>query len=235
MTVNPEQGLRCAGCWLLVMGILGGIVSPLGPLWAFIVGCVLSCCAGGDAKLRKQIPCARCVSITGIVFCSISLVGAVAGGIWVMGAKSDLCNEWLHWVDYYCVSGSRSSPVDSSACTDDDVCLQSRPAFTSFDTCASNGGGVGDNCAGNWMQAKVRKEDMFDCCCASCGWYSGGYSQVMCDRARSDLDAQCGLVESAGLALTLVPSTYSIICIIAFRYVLIRSGQVLKKPDPVAV
>ena len=146
MTVNPEQGLRCAGCWLLVMGILGGIVSPLGPLWAFIVGCVLSCCAGGDAKLRKQIPCARCVSITGIVFCSISLVGAVAGGIWVMGAKSDLCNEWLHWVDYYCVSGSQSSPVDSSACTDDThVCLQSRPAFTSFDTCASNGGG-GDMC-----------------------------------------------------------------------------------------
>ena len=75
--------MRCAGVVLLVFGILGGIASPTGPLWAFIVGCMLVCCAPGPEGMRKQAPCARCLSITGIVFSALSLVlfVAIAGAL----------------------------------------------------------------------------------------------------------------------------------------------------------
>ena len=93
MVANPAASLRCAGIVLLVFGILGGIISPTGPLWVFIVGCTLVCCAEpGDEGLRKQASCARCVSITGIVFSAIFLIAFIVGGAWLLTAQDSFCN-----------------------------------------------------------------------------------------------------------------------------------------------
>ena len=60
MVSDPARGMRCAGIVLLIFGILGLIVSPTGPLWAFIVGCMTVCCVEpGSAGMRKQAPCVR--------------------------------------------------------------------------------------------------------------------------------------------------------------------------------
>ena len=62
-----EESLKCWGCVLLIFAILGGIFSPMGSLWAFIIGCSVTCC-----YKKGDYGCIRCVATTGIVFVVIS-------------------------------------------------------------------------------------------------------------------------------------------------------------------
>jgi len=88
---------------LLIFGILGGMLAPSGPLWAFIVGCMLVCCAeSGEAGMRKQAGCARGLSIAGIVLSSISLIICVAIGAWLLSAGDLVCGIADDYYSGYC-------------------------------------------------------------------------------------------------------------------------------------
>jgi len=92
MTSDPANSMRCAGVALLIFGILGGIVSPTGPLWAFIIGCMTVCCIEpGEAGMRKKAPCVRGLSIAGIVLSSLSLIGFIIFGAWLLSAGELAC------------------------------------------------------------------------------------------------------------------------------------------------
>ena len=92
MTSDPANGMRSAGVVLLIFGILGGIVSPTGPLWAFIIGCMTVCCIEpGEAGMRKKAPCVRGLSIAGIVLSSLSLIGFIIFGAWLLSAGELAC------------------------------------------------------------------------------------------------------------------------------------------------
>jgi len=292
MGADPEQGLRCAGMWLLVMGILGGVILPSGSLWAFIVGCMLTCCASGETGLRKQISCARCLSITGIVFCAISIIAAVIFGAYIMTAQGLFCGVYMQAIDAHCAGigarrllfpsdvgvtpdvkhlsagmlphknllhgieyddekptlGGRVLSECASGCLDswkgdgmcDSVCNN---AECNYDNGDCDGGTSGTSCStgcpdsflgdgfcdSNCNNADCNY-DNGDCTGSEPSGGNGGTPQQQCEAARLSMELGCGWLTGLGLAVLLIPTIYDVIYIIAFSYVLIRSGQLERQP-----
>ena len=94
---TPEQdisGLKCAAGFCLVLGIL--MLPDLTiSVPAIVVGSMILCCAGRDVpSLQKQLGCAKCCAITGIVFSAIGIVtviviGALMLSVWVAACELD--------------------------------------------------------------------------------------------------------------------------------------------------
>ena len=73
---TPVRALRCYGCALAILGLLG-FLTPTGAIWAFVCGCLLTCCdtEHTDASMRNQVHCARQCAIIGIIFSLLTIVG----------------------------------------------------------------------------------------------------------------------------------------------------------------
>ena len=90
---DPAGALRCAAIWCVVLSVLSGIIEPAS-ICGMAVGCVLvGCCAGvGDDGMRQNMGCARCGSITGLVFAAIQWAGALILGAWFLGNVHIICD-----------------------------------------------------------------------------------------------------------------------------------------------
>jgi hypothetical protein len=207
---NPAGGLRCAGIWLLIFGILGGLVSPSGSLWAFIIGCVLVCCSSGDEGLKKNAGCAKCLAITGLVFACIAVIVFIGLGAWLFTAQNVVCSSFSGAVSMYCSGTGRrlttamdmppSSPpmppggsnANGGAACDSTTCP---PSWISDGMCDS----TCNNAACNF--------DAGDCdmtgteCAPGCGqaWVSDGMCDSPCNNAACNYDGgDCGSNANSG-------------------------------------
>merc|ERR1719161_239446 len=95
---------KCAGIFLLLLSILGLVINPLGPLWAFLAACVILCCNGVEKP-----GCARCLSVTGIVFCSITVIASIAVGAWMFTAQDAFCGLYKNAVDISCAIATNTN------------------------------------------------------------------------------------------------------------------------------
>lgn len=223
MVANPAGSLRCAGIVLLVFGILGGIVSPMGPLWAFIVGCMLVCCAEpGDEGLRRQASCAKCLSITGIVFSAISLIACIATGAWVLSAHGLFCTNLDDlWGD---ACYRRLEQVDNFGRTYlPDMFVPAKLSLVPYSSVVPTDHGrlmaeCPRDCPAIWLDDGYCDDicnrprcdyDGGDC-------LAGGEDTTSCDLMRSSVATGCQWVQSLGLVLLIVPSLLYIIYIVAF-------------------
>ena len=79
---NAELGgMKCIGIALIIFGILGLENIPLG-LPALVAGSMVACCASDLPSMKKQLGCAKCCSIIGIVLAVIiAVIYAIVGGV----------------------------------------------------------------------------------------------------------------------------------------------------------
>ena len=204
MAANPEQGLRCAGTWLLVMGILGGVISPFGSLWAFIAGCMFVAECRRHRAAQADPLCALCLHHG---HCLLHDLAHRRNCRWRLPHEraERFCGLYTNSVDYYCGSGRRLDATSKTnflsatgvtgralqSCTDDDVCIQNKPGWSSTDLCSTST---------FWCTDSTWQQDMMDCCCASCGydtqcnpgcpdsWRADGYCDDNCNVASCNND-----------------------------------------------
>ena len=91
---TPVRALRCYGCALAILGLLG-FLTPTGAIWAFVCGCLLTCCdtEHTDASMRNQVHCARQCAIIGIIFSLLTIVGCVVTGMYLWLDNTTVCSS----------------------------------------------------------------------------------------------------------------------------------------------
>jgi len=241
MVANPAESLRCAGVVLLVFGILGGIISPTGPLWAFIVGCMLVCCAEpGNEGLRRQASCAKCLSITGIVFSAIFLIACIGIGAWVMSASGIFCTNIDDFWGEACYR--RLEQVDNFGHLPylPDMFVPAKLNLTPYSpVLPTDQGRLMAECPSSVCPDWYLDDGYCDVVCnrPRCDYDGGdclaGGEDSSCDLMRSSVATGCQWVQSLGVVLLIVPSFLYIIYIVAFSCVICRTDELLRThPQP---
>jgi len=249
---DPASSMRCAGIVLLIFGVLGGMFNPSGPLWAFIVGCMLVCCAeSGEAGMRKQAGCARGLSIAGIVLSSISLIICVAIGAWLLSAGdlvcgiaddyySEYCSRRLGQVDVrlepftgkHIPSSGLGRVLQQCYCPDgwqgDGMCdVSCNSAECNFDggDCVGDSGACSASCPDYW-----RGDGMCDSECNSNGCEFDDGDCDGCTSQRNAVNTACNWVTGVGAFIIAYPAILHIIYIVAFSVVVCRSNDLERRP-----
>jgi len=256
---DPASSMRCAGIVLLIFGVLGGMFNPSGPLWAFIVGCMLVCCAeSGEAGMRKQAGCARGLSIAGIVLSSISLIIYVAIGAWLLTAGGAVCGIVDDYYSGFCSRRLGQVDVPLEPFTGKDI--PSSGLGRVLQECNCPAGWQGDGYCDVGCNCEEYNYDDGDCtsdfdstdpqsCPAFCSdWGGDGTCDWQCDNygcdydngdctsdpcgasQRSAVNTACGWVEALGGFIIAYPTILHIIYIVAFSLVICRSNDLERRP-----
>jgi hypothetical protein len=196
MATDPVASLRCWGNVLLIFGILGGIGSFTGPLWAFIVGCMLVCCLAPGDGMRQQMGSVKCICIVGIIFCTIAIIGYIAVGAWFLGAHGIFCDVVQNSLSQSC-SGRHLEAIKSLARYETKAIAH--PKLLEFKTVEEGRALQSCGCPSSWVS-----DGMCDAICnnAACNFDAGDCSpsggaqacsdpQCMCDRTDSIMTVAC--------------------------------------------
>ena len=89
---NKEfSGLKCAGGFLIFLGIVF-LPEVYISIPALIVGCSVGCCTQGSVSaVKQQAGCAKCCSITGIIFQALAIIAYIVVGVWFMTVVLAAC------------------------------------------------------------------------------------------------------------------------------------------------
>ena len=91
------SGLKCWGGTCIFFGILALPDLALA-LPALITGCAITCAGDSVVEVKRQVGCAKCCSITGIVFAVLTVILAIIIGVLLSTTWYGLCeiaqNYW---------------------------------------------------------------------------------------------------------------------------------------------
>ena len=124
------SGLKCWGGTCIFFGILALPDLALA-LPALITGCAITCAGDSVVEVKRQVGCAKCCSITGIVFAVLTVILAVIIGVLLSTTWYGLCeiaqNYWQT-----CGSGSSRRALSSVPATAAHGMVQKRIGVPGF-------------------------------------------------------------------------------------------------------